>query len=397
MTTSEPKVLILSQSIPETRFAGSLLLYRLLLTYPRECLRVVGPKPHPASELLSCEYAELDESPGERLSRTRFAPLKRALEAYSLWPGISKTSISSAVNGFQPEVVISIMQGSDYCEAAVSYCKANELPLILIVHDMLEDFEKVPAWAVPRQRNRFAEIYRSAAERLCISPAMRDYLQDRYGISGNVLYPIRSEKIASRPMAAAAQLISPLGLTIAYVGSLSYGYEQGIQEILPAIEAGGHHLNIYSYQEPQLRSRSLSYRGGFPPEEVWRRVQSEADVVLLPYSTDFSYDRLYRTHFPSKLPEYLALGMPVLVSGPSYAAGVSWARQNPDAAMWLNESGLTEVRKRLTQLKKSADVRAAYSARSLATGKQEFSPKFLRNQFTAAIRRASRATNDERD
>jgi hypothetical protein len=60
--------------------------------------------------------------------------------------------------------------------------------------------------------------------------------------------------------------------------------------------------------------------------EMWRTMQERADVMILPYSNPSrGNELLYRTHFPSKLTEYLALGMPVIVSGPEEATGVRYA------------------------------------------------------------------------
>jgi len=61
--------------------------------------------------------------------------------------------------------------------------------------------------------------------------------------------------------------------------------------------------------------------------EMWRTMQERVDVMILPYSNPAgSNELLYRTHFPSKLTEYLALGMPVIVSGPEEATGLRYAQ-----------------------------------------------------------------------
>ena len=61
--------------------------------------------------------------------------------------------------------------------------------------------------------------------------------------------------------------------------------------------------------------------------EMWWTMQERADVMILPYSNPAGpHELLYRTHFPSKLTEYLALGMPVVVSGPDWATGLRYAQ-----------------------------------------------------------------------
>jgi glycosyltransferase involved in cell wall biosynthesis len=152
--------------------------------------------------------------------------------------------------------------------------------------------------------------------------------EEKYKAKGNYFYPIASHALQARPLSDSSILRSAPHLTIGYAGSLAYGYREGIEEILPAFEYTNTSLNIYRDNEVLLpKSENLVFAGySNTSEETWERIKAECDAVILPYSTNEKFSKLYSTHFPSKLPEYLALGMPVIIFGPEYANGVKWAK-----------------------------------------------------------------------
>src|SRR5689334_2665210 len=78
-----PRLLIVSEVIPETSYAGSLLLHRLLSDYPAERLLVLGPRPQDTSTCLDCEYRVL-EPPFARLTKTRLSRALNTAKAFSL-------------------------------------------------------------------------------------------------------------------------------------------------------------------------------------------------------------------------------------------------------------------------------------------------------------------------
>ena len=87
-------------------------------------------------------------------------------------PPVSLSQIRRLLKGFQPDLVLSLMENTDLYEAAEQFCRAEKLPLDLIVHDTNEDFEPVFPWAKGRQLAKDRRIYRFAKERFCVSPEM---------------------------------------------------------------------------------------------------------------------------------------------------------------------------------------------------------------------------------
>jgi glycosyltransferase involved in cell wall biosynthesis len=397
-----PQLLVLSNEIPQSIHAGCILLQRLLKTYPPEKLLVVGPAMHPRAERLACRY-EAVSIPLVRLHTTRLATMKRSLDALGMIPGISLRTARSRLRGFEPQVVLSVME-ERFADAASRFAGAAGLPLVLIIHDKPELFDKVYGWAKTAQIRANAKIYRSASARLCVSPEMEQHLRELYGEPGAVLYPNRSEDLAPRPPEQAAELRQPPIFHVGYAGTLAYGYGSQLRELALALRGTQIRLRIYGQvdraSDPLANQLSdvVACRGLIsPPEKLWDAVKAECDAVILPYAWESATDdiELYRTHFPSKLPEYLALGMPVITMGPEYATGMRWALGHPSAVISLTENEPGRWVAALTSLADSPQRRVALARAALEAGASDFDPAAIRRQFMDALIRSRARTNQE--
>ncbi len=392
---SELRVLLLSAAVPETWLAGSLLLYRLLQHHRPELLKAVGPRVHPQSLRLDCVYEELTPAPSSRLNLTRFAQLKRSLEALSLLGRIPDQRVDRAVGDFHADIVVSVMERVDYVDAAHRYCKRHNVPLALMVHDRVESFDRVYPMFAGAQRRRIAAIYRDAAVRFCISPEMEQCLAREYGAPGTVLYPNRSEDLTERPADESRQLKSPGQLTIGYAGAMNYGYGVRIAQLMPALAAAGMRLRIYSREAPPPMA-GVAYAGSFrKTADLWNQLKQECDVVWLPYSHGADMRSLYQTHFPSKLTEYLALGMPVAITGPKHASGVQWGLRNPDATLTIADDTTETVREAFVALSGDGARRVVLAAGARAAGDADFDPLRIRTTFFDALRAAARSPRSD--
>jgi glycosyltransferase involved in cell wall biosynthesis len=287
----------------------------------------------------------------------------------------------------RPAIVLSVMQTSMYYGMAYTTAKRLNLPFGLIVHDDPEEIERLRWWGLPLMRRVNGNIYRGADIRFCVSPQMRDLLMERYGASSEILYPNRSASLKPRPMEWNATLRRQK-LTIGYAGTMVYGYGSRLQELAPIFAAAGAVLRIYSLQKPDfVPSPSVEYAGQFArPEDVWELVKAECDAVILPYCrSEHGHEDLYRTHFPSKLPEYLALGMPVIVTGPPYATGVQWAVSNPEACIRVGIDEDDKWSGILSSLRADADLRVRL-ARGAAKAGRIFEPNRLIAKFASRLR-----------
>jgi glycosyltransferase involved in cell wall biosynthesis len=386
---SLPNLLILSQEIPQSIGAGSILLQRLFQKYPAEKLLVLGPAADRRAEVLDCRYEFLQPF-SERLNRTRLSKLARSLRAYKLLPTSTTSSIKRLLKGFKPDLVMTVMQEQSYYYLAHRFAEKEKLPLLLYIHDLPELFDVVYQWAEQKQLQRNAEIYRYASRSLCISRQMKDHLTSAYRANCEVLYPLPSENLKPRPLAESRRLKQPGVLTVGYVGTMTYGRGAQLNNMIPTFKKAGARLRIYSADPPFAWSAAdvVTHCGYAPPDETWSRIKNDCDAVILPYiwSEDSKYQSLYRTSFPSKLPEYLALGMPVLMVGPEYVAGIEWGLENPNTVMTVTDNDPEAWTKALKDLKQSESLRAAMSERVVAAGERDFSPNTITNNLMKHLR-----------
>lgn len=391
-SAADPRILVLSAAVPQTWYAGSLLLYRLLQHYPADRLKAVGPVVQPASEVLACDYAALRPAASSRLNLTRLAEINRSLQNVFGVGLIPQARVDRAVGQFRANVVVTVMERLDYVEAAHRYCRRHRVPLVLIVHDRLESFDRVYGPFKAAQRRRIAAIYRDAAVRFCISPEMEQCLAREYGAPGTVLYPNRSEELTPRPAAESVTLKEPPKLTVAYAGAMSYGYGERLRELMPTLAKTGMQLRLFSRDELVVPIPGVAYAGAFRhPKEIWERIKSECDAVWLPYSHHPEMRSLYETHFPSKLTEYLALGMPVLITGPEYATGVRWGLRNPAATLTVAGPSGETISAAVTRLRDDAALRLQLASTVTDAGNADFDPQMIRQRFLENLRAAATA------
>jgi glycosyltransferase involved in cell wall biosynthesis len=390
----EPNVLVISDEAPQTGTAGGLLLHRLFAGYPPERLRVLTHfVPTIGDPLPGVAYRHLSP-PWQRFERSRFNRLKRSMRAFGLVPPVATRRIDELLKGFAPDVVLCVMQHAVYYDAAHHFARDRGLPLVVIVHDVNEEFEPVLPWAARAARRRDGTFYRYASARLCISPEMEQFCAAAYGAPGSVLYPNRSDALAPRSLDLCDHLRRPTVLTLGFAGNLNFGYGEGILQMLPAVRDAGARIIIYGRPPegaaaPLIEAKDCcEFRGFVPSGDAWAALQRECDAVWLPYPRlGGQMERLYRHHFPSKLPEYLALGMPVIVTGPDYATGMCWAHRNLGTELCASSVG--DLASRFRDLAKDGSLRRRLAESCLEAGQRDFDPKKIVAEFRSRLSAAS--------
>jgi glycosyltransferase involved in cell wall biosynthesis len=399
ITQDWPNLLLLSDEGPQMSTAGGILLFRLLQGYPPERLHVIERRVEKERERLSCQYDSL-VVPWGRFEHSRFHRWKRSLRAYGLVPPVSLRKVNALLGNFRPQVVLCVMQHAAYYDTAWRFARSRKLPLIVIVHDVNEQFEPVLPFALKAMRRRDGAFYRYASSRLCVSPEMEALCAQLYGVKGDVQYPNRSEELQPRPFLESRKLRRDGVLTIGFVGNLNYGYGEGLLQLLPAFRATKTRLVLFSNPPggkaaPLLEANDCcEFRGFAPAKDAWQSIQADCDAVILPYpNADAHMERLYRHHFPSKLSEYLALGMPVIITGPDYATGVQWGFKHPDAAVTHIITDIAGLVSALSRLYQEPDFRQRLAERATQEGITEFDPTQIKARFLNIIREHAQRSN----
>jgi glycosyltransferase involved in cell wall biosynthesis len=375
----------------EASYHGSALLHRLLRGYPAKDLLAVEHaynRSWPQRRLIDVRYEEL-RTPLHRALRTRLHKLARSVLV--LTAELHEKRLYRLLRDFRPQAVLTVADGFLWL-AASNFAKRNGLPLHLIVHD---DWPRtIPVVGVMKSwiERRFADVYRNAASRLCVSPYMVEEYERRYGAKGSVLYPSRAPDTPVFDTAPEFDTSVGRPFTVAFAGTLNT--PEHVRQ-----------LAILSRLLPKMRGRLMLFgpfnadalvAGGvcgdcmvvgglLRSEELIFRLRREADVLFLPMS--FASDEIegFALNFPSKLTDYTAAALPLLIWGPENSSAVKWASGKPDVAAVVTTDSESAMAETLEKLARDATWRRQLGKGAADVGKRYFSPERARTVFFEAL------------
>lgn len=387
-----PRLLYVGDVPVESSYHGSALLYRLLQDYPADRLMVLEAKPHislPERRLPDVQYRRLPTGL-TRLRYTRLSRLESNLQI--LISSVNTIQLRRLCYEFKPEAVLTVAQGYSWLSAA-RFAKKAELPLHLIVHD---DWPTVVSVFLCLKRSvdrQFGRVYRQAASRLCVSPYMEEEYRKRYGVSGEVLFPLRAKNCTLLNHAPRTYSKEGGPLIGAYAGNMSCaGYARLIAKLASRLEARKGLLLLYGPHSPEslagykLNKQNILIRGLLESEELISRLRDEADFVFVPMTFDNGDDRQnMRLSFPSKLTDYTATGLPLLIWGPAYSSAVRWAQRHAPVSEVVTTEEVSEIDAAVTRLE-SAERRKQLGQSAMHAGNLLFSHDICVQTLYAALR-----------
>ena len=381
-----PRIVYVGDVPVEASYHGSALLYRLLSDYPAEKLTIVetATESHRQRRLPNVNY--INHPIGKpRWLNTRFHPYAVAWFTRAA-PRIAP-QIGQSLDGF--EAVLTVAHGFGWL-AAAEIAKRRNVPLHLMIHD---DWPRV-ADVAPLFRNRlderFARVYRQAQSRLCVSAGMSRFYEERYGAPGSVIYPSRAAACPDydEPPSHLADNDKPF--TMAFAGTInSNGYIEALIAVQNALKSVNGRLLIFGpltsdvAKQVGLSDPNTEICGLLPAADLLTRLRAETHALFVPMSFAASDRANMEMAFPSKLADYTATGVPLLIYGPCYCSAVAWARENPGVAEVVEaEPDLTAAIKRLAT---NSDHRIILGKRALETGREYFSHACIRQRFHQSL------------
>lgn len=323
------KVIYISDVIPLHTHAGSALGYRHLALLKNSEIFVVAHADKNEPTCVEWPDVRVPQLPLwlARLRRGPFFPLAESLAAK--W---ARTFFDAQADAFKPEVVVSVHLPDTLMVAAAQYARTRNLPLVLLCHDDYDDYVASGYKVTARK------VYRQAARRLCVSPAMEESYRQRYGVPGEVLYPI-----PSREPGVPREQKSGDPLRMAYTGVIGPGYLPGLKMLAEALHRNGGQL-LMATQIPKVDSEEFWTHpavvdlGWIPASEVPAVLQrAKVNALCVAQSYDPRDLRSFQFNFPSKLPEYSIYGLPMVIAAPRGSSANRWARAYPEAALVLEE------------------------------------------------------------
>jgi len=384
------RIAIITSETPNSLYAGSMQLLRVLRGYPADRLVVLGPEPPAGATRLDCDYRTL-RFPIMRWRNTRFHRHAMSLVLLSKWVRPRPRQVVRVLGGFAADAVFTVMDNFSHYMTAYEYAQDRRLPLITMTMDAPDSFEKIFPSLRPLQQRRIAEVYRYAERNLCVSRQMTAHISTTYGCKAETFYFGPPEGVVPRAAAEAGRLCRDGRLVLGFAGSLSYGYGEAVERICRALQNSAVVIRIYSRDEPRWSAGNMEYAGCLPSEELWGKFKEECDGSLLVYNFDYHESRLYRTHFPTKLSEYAWLGMPMVMVGPDYATGIIWGLDHPEAALVHSARDLSGLPSALEHLSSSPERRVSMAEAAAGVARADFDPVKIREGFWEFLRGSGEA------
>lgn len=383
-----PRLLYAGDVAVEASFAGSALLYRLLQHYPVERLRIIESNLWPAQtsrQLPGVVYQRLQIG-GTRLLATRFHDL------YSRWLlGRARgwhRHLPRLLDGFAPQAVLTVGHGYAWM-AGAAFAERERLPLHLIVHD---DWPRiVPRGLRARVDAQFARVYRQAASRLCVSPFMVEEYERRYEVRGTVMLPQRSATELDFA-GAAPRLQDEHRLVFAFAGTINSPGTAAVLRMLATVLAScGAELWIFGPLSTAAAAVSgldlpnVRLKGLLAPAELSHQLRDAADVLFVPMSFAESDQPNIRINFPSKLADYTAVGLPILICGPEDCSAVRWATANPGVAETITVERRAELQAAVDRLCGDRQLRLRLAETAQQVGRRDFAATAAEEIFHDAL------------
>ncbi len=386
--SSLPRLLYAGDVPVEASSGGSLLLHRLLLNYPADRLSIWESNlqvSRPERRLAIVAYESFPVG-WARLLRTRGRGL------YSTWLvatiGLRSARLIRAARAFGAEAILTVSHGYGWLAAAAA-ARALDLPLHLIAHDDWPSMTAFPPALRPWAERRFGRVYRQAVSRLCVSPAMQRQYQRDHEAVGEVLYPSRGP---------AADSVKPYrekgaeGVVFGYAGSIfNPEYLRCLSMMADLLRPFNGRVRIHSPsldRSPAGLPINLEVCKPLMPSQVIPELTATCDALVVPMAFGAQDAANMRICFPSKLADYTATGLPLLIWGPSYSSANVWAHEEGGGWAEVVESpDISAAAGAVRRLATDPAHRGRLGGRAHARGERCFSWQAAVEQFQAALTR----------
>ena len=166
--------------------------------------------------------------------------------------------------------------------------------------------------------------------------------------------------------------------TVAFGGTInSPGYVNALVNMASALALVGGRLFIFGPVTPEaarqagLERPNIVLRGLVKSSDFMTRLREEADALFVPMSFAAADRPNMEISFPSKLTDYTAVGLPLLIFGPPYCSAVRWA-QNQGVAEVVTEDSPESLAAALRRFAQDSAYRLQLGRRALEVGQNFF-------------------------
>lgn len=281
----------------------------------------------------------------------------------------------------KPDVIIGTW--SDYMLiASYKAAKQFDIPLVMICHDDYEGFIRSDFMNNFWKRKKLKKIYQYAQARLAVAEGMNKEFFKRYGVWGDVLYPIGGE--VNPNSTDFKPLEDKESLTFGYFGSVSNG-AYPLLHFANCLKGSKNILSISSSVYPDYGdyvNHPNIVNGGFYTNRdvLVKFIQEHIDVCIVTQSFE-AYDKIFlETNFPSKLVDMSGMSLPVMVISPPYSSSGRIALKYPEAFVYIDVLDEQKIKTALIQLQ-STKVRSELIKEITQLNQEIFSADSIHQQL----------------
>lgn len=319
--------------------------------------------------------------------------------------GLSHTIIRTKVSGefinwvknFNPDVIYVQPTTRDQILFCLSLHKSMPKPLILHVMD---DWPKLISekglfksyWSKKIDRE-FKDLLERSNVLMGISDAMSEEYKMRYGKDFlSFQNPINIGVWQKHQKTDYHLAGTP---TILYAGRIGLGIDTSLEIVARAIQEINSERGL-SLEFILCTERKPLWAGSYPsvkfkgfiPYELMPKTLSEADFLLLPYDFTPESIKYIKYSMPTKGPEYMMSGTPMIVFAPEETAIVKYCKQH-DCAKVITENNSTEVANRIQELVNDLDERKRIGENAKQTAALKHDSLKITRDFEMAIKSAA--------
>jgi glycosyltransferase involved in cell wall biosynthesis len=315
------------------------------------------------------------------------------LEYAGLFHCISKINVSEKlkqwIDAYKPDVIYAQASSREtilFCIAMQAYINKP------MVFHMMDDWpstisEKGPFKKFWRKKidSNFRVLLNKSAVLLSISDYMAEEYRRRYGkdfvtfhnpidIAFWKTYQREKYTLSSTPK-------------LLYAGRIGLGIQSSLESVAKAIdlmnEQTGSQLQfaLQTEQRPTWIDNYTCVRHQpMVPYKELPRVFAEADILILPYDFSDESIRFIKYSMPTKAPEYMISGTPVIVFAPDVTAIVKDAENNKWAKV-VTENSITQLQQTIQQLFTNEGERQKISSAAINLAENKFNSVSVRSRF----------------
>lgn len=179
--------------------------------------------------------------------------------------------------------------------------------------------------------------------------------------------------------------------TILYAGRIGLGIKTSLELIAKAIQQVNEELKIsinfiLQTQEKLVwinKYQCVNHQGFVSYDEL-PQVFSEADFLILPYDFSRKSIKYIQYSMPTKAPEYMASGTPIIIFAPEVTAIVKYAVKH-DFAKVITEDSISEISGAIKQLIENKELRQQIAQNAIKIAEKNHNSINVTNQFKKTI------------